>query len=84
LKTFRQFIESFDAAEFRAKMSALKSREELRKSNPVGAKALDLADKEKQKAMSTKKTSDVDARSWDQDQPSRQDVNRQYYPRRDE
>ena len=57
MKSFKEFTEAFDKDEFRRHMASLKAKEELKKTNPVAAKAAELADKEKDK-LKPKKSSD--------------------------
>lgn len=60
MKSFKEYTEAFDRDEFRRHMASLKAREELKKTNPVAAKASELADKEKDR-LKTKKSSDPSA-----------------------
>lgn len=62
MKSFKEYTEAFDRDEFRRHMASLKAKEELKKTNPVGAKAAELADKAKEQ-MTNKKKSDVSARA---------------------
>lgn len=57
MKSFKEYTnEAFDRDEFRRHMDSLKAKEELKKTNPVAAKAHELADKEKERMSSSKKT----------------------------
>lgn len=57
MKSFREYTEAFDRDEFRRHMASLKAKEELKKTNPVAAKAHELVDKEKDR-LKSKKSSD--------------------------
>ncbi len=62
MKSFSEFTnEAFDGAEFRRHMASLKAKEELKKTNPVAAKAQELAAKEKERLAPSKKKSDSSA-----------------------
>ena len=74
MKTFKQHIEAFDRDEFRRHMSTLKAKEELKKTNPVAAKASELADKAKEQMTGKKKSEPSSARSWWQDHPHHNQV----------
>lgn len=56
MKSFKEYTEAFDRDEFRRHMASLKAKEELKKSNPVAAKAAELADKEKDGLTKTKRS----------------------------
>lgn len=57
MKSFKEYTEAFDAAKFRRHMDSLRAKEELKKTDPVAAKAHELAGKQKEKMTSTKKNS---------------------------
>lgn len=61
MKSFKEYTEAFDRDEFRRHMASLKAKEELKKTNPVAAKASELADKEKERLAKSKKSSDSSA-----------------------
>lgn len=63
----RPLGEVFDRDEFRRHMDQLRAKEELKKTNPVAAKASELAAKEHERLSSKNKKSDSSARSWWQD-----------------
>lgn len=68
MKSFSEFTnEAFDRDEFRRHMASLKAKEELKKTNPVAAKASELADKEKERLTPSKKKSDSSAASHNSD-----------------
>jgi len=62
MKSFSEFTnEAFDRDGFRRHMASLKAKEELKKTNPVTAKASELADKERERLAPSKKKSDSNA-----------------------
>lgn len=62
MKSFTEFAnEAFDRDEFRRHMASLKAKEELKKTNPVAAKAHELAAMEKERMTPSKKKSEPSA-----------------------
>lgn len=61
MKSFKEYTEAFDRGQFLRQMADLKAKEELKKTNPVAAKAMELASKEKDRLSSHKKISDTSA-----------------------
>lgn len=62
MKSFKEYTEAFDRDAFRRHIADLKAKEELKKTNPVAAKAAELADKAKEQ-MTGKKKSETSARA---------------------
>lgn len=68
MKSFKEFTnETFDRDEFRRHMASLKAKEELKITNPVAAKSTELADKEKERLTSKKKSDSSASESHNRD-----------------